>query len=307
MTLPLLIVNDKWATKNQEEMNRKDSLEEGQNLLNNNIESSNTQTFQYQTEQNNNNEQERHLEQNQENEVRIESFLANLNSETRSNTNPKNNLDNEIELDSETSIFEIIKTLKFWSGALAFGLLQPPFIFLSCDYAFYLKLHNITEQTSSINTSFVLGIGIVGGILVNFSKKYNFMAILLYIIMTCGMCLIALSTILVRQGYISDIDNSNALETLMLFIGETLFGVGIIGNLSFVTMTLCSLYPKIDYSILLALPQTIGTLFAVMFCTMIMKLGDWAMFAFSLFYYLLCIFLMITLKRDKKKKEIVEL
>ena len=295
MALPLQLVKDKWDIKSKEEVENIDKVEECESLIERSIDNlKNTQnTNQSQAEQNLDNEVVENLQQNEINQVQI------VRANSATNTKPAEPI---CSID-ETSIFQIIKTRRFWSGAQAFGLIQPPFVFLSCDYAYYLKLQQLTEQTSSINTSFVLGIGIVGGILVNLSHKYNFMTCLLYIIMAFGMILIAQSTILVRQRYLIDETSNNALESLMLFMGEVFFGVGIIGNLSFVTMALCSLYPKVDYCILLALPQTIGTLTAVVFCTMIMKLGDWAMLGFAIFYYCLTVFQMCTLPKDSKKSE----
>lgn len=133
----------------------------------------------------------------------------------------------------------------------------------------------MNERATSVNTSFVLGIGIIGGLLVNLSSKFFFMTKLLYFLIASGMMMISLPSILVRHKFITDSHHGADIESLLLFMGETLFGIGVIGNLSFVTMTLCSMFPKIDYSILLCVPQTVGTFFAVMFCFTVISVGDW--------------------------------
>lgn len=159
-----------------------------------------------------------------------------------------------------TKFSQAVKTKDFWTGIAAYGLIQPPYIFLCVDYAYYLKEYSMSETATSINTSFVIGIGIIGGILVNFSSKVNFMTILLYFIMATGMTLISLSTILVRAKYFISNNNEANLESLILFIGETMFGIGIIGNMSFVTMSFITAFPKMDYCKLLSGPQMLGTL-----------------------------------------------
>jgi hypothetical protein len=183
-----------------------------------------------------------------------------------------------------TEFKKAIKTRAWWSGAVAFGLIQPPFIFLIVNYAYYLKTYKMNERATSVNTSFVMLIGIIGGILVNLSSKFFFMTKLLYFLIASGMMLISLPSILVRQKLIVDSHHGADFESLMLFIGETLFGIGVIGkffflkrtgNLSFVTMALCSMFPKIDYNILLCVPQTVGTGLAVLFCFLVISVGDW--------------------------------
>lgn len=129
-----------------------------------------------------------------------------------------------------TEFKKAIQTRVWWSGAVAFGLIQPPFIFLIVNYAYYLKTYKMNERATSVNTSFVMLIGIIGGILVNLTSKFFFMTKLLYFLLASGMMLISLPSILVRHNLIVDSHHGADIESLMLFIGETLFGIGVIGK-----------------------------------------------------------------------------
>ena len=186
--------------------------------------------------------------------------------------NPNQNSKEEGQVDN---VCDAMKHKLYWVCLVMMIIIQQPVQQLSSDYAIYLQKHyGSTQKESSYHVAYCYTLGVIVCLALTISSNCRKMCKILLYVQSIGTLVIGLSNYFVKQ-YL--------FRLICLIFGETLFAVGSIGNLGFLTMVIATSFERIDKNILIAVPTTIGVACGVGIIDLMVYLGPLAWIGIGLF------------------------
>lgn len=166
----------------------------------------------------------------------------------------------ELEHAKMTNFYkEVLCSKKFYIMSSQYAIAFIPVIMIQSVGPYYLKEIKYSEVESAVLISYTLGIGFCVALICNISDKIVIMNKICILTFGLGSIITGTSAILHKNSAYLQIQPRGDVTFSFLIIGLTLMGIGCIPNLSFAPLVLMRTFPRIDYSVLLVLPQIVGT------------------------------------------------